>query len=227
MNVAIDGPAGAGKSTIARRVAESLGSIYIDTGAMYRAMAFHMVETGIDPEDEASVIRALPDVSIGISHTNGEQHVILNGKDVTPWLREERVGNMASRISRIPEVRTKLVALQQEIARKQPVVMDGRDIGTVVLPDAECKIFLTASAAVRADRRYRELLEKQGKDPVLDWDPEERCVIEEEIIERDKKDMTRAASPLRMADDAVCVDSSDLSIEEVTRKILELAGRNV
>ena len=183
MNIAIDGPAGAGKSSIARKVAEALGSVYIDTGAMYRAMALYILERGIDPEDEAAVIRALPDVSIGISYENGEQHVFLNGRDVTPGLREENVGNTASRISRIPEVRTKLVALQQDIARKQPVVMDGRDIGTVVLPDAECKIFLTASTAVRADRRYLQLLVKEGKDPDRDWDPEARRLIEEEIIE--------------------------------------------
>lgn len=223
MNIAIDGPAGAGKSTIARKVAEAMESLYIDTGAMYRAIAAYMVEKHVDPEEDAAVIRELPDISIAVCHEDGEQHIYLNGRDVTGKLRDESVGRMASRISRIPEVRRKLVALQQEIARKQPVVMDGRDIGTVVLPDAGCKIFLTASPSVRANRRYRELLEKAGKDPCASWDHEERAAVEKEIIERDGQDINRAVSPLRQADDAVHIDSSSLTIEEVVNTILALA----
>lgn len=219
MNIAIDGPAGAGKSTIAKRVAAELGSIYVDTGAMYRAMALFMIREGVDPADSAAIGEACRRADITIVHRDGAQHVLLNGEDVTPYLRTEEVGNMASATSVNPEVRAKLVELQQALAKTTPVVMDGRDIGTVVLPDAEIKIYLTASPETRARRRYDELAAKGAADlPALSQ-------IIHDIEERDHRDMTREHSPLRRADDAVLLDSSDLTIDEVTERVLAIAGR--
>ncbi len=218
MNIAIDGPAGAGKSTIAKKTAEALGSIYVDTGAMYRAMAMHMINEKVDISDQAAVERACVSADITIRHIDGAQHVFLNGGDVTPGLRAEEVGNAASTVSKYGAVRERLVELQRALAAEEDVVMDGRDIGTVVLPDADLKIFLTARPYVRALRRAKELC--GGEVP-----PEEMVSgIEEEIRKRDEQDMTREISPLVRADDAVPVDSSDLSIEEVTEKILSLAA---
>lgn len=214
-NIAIDGPAGAGKSSIAKLVAKEMGIVYVDTGAMYRAMALSCLDAGLDLEDEAAVSENIGRVAIEIRYDNGTQLVILDGKDVSTTIREERVGKGASTIARYAAVRERLVALQRELAAKQDVIMDGRDIGTVVLPNASLKIFLTASSRVRAQRRYLELQEK-GETCDLDE-------IEKDIIARDEQDMNRAVSPLKQADDAILVDTSDMTIEEVVAKIRSLA----
>ena len=214
MNIAIDGPAGAGKSTIAKAVARELNSIYVDTGAMYRAMALYMLKNDISPDDTESIGKACESADISIVYKDGAQHVILNGEDVTGELRTEAVGNMASSVSVNGKVRKKLVSLQQKLAHSTSVVMDGRDIGTVVLPDADLKIYLTASVETRADRRYKELIEK-GQQPDLDE-------IRRDIADRDHRDMNRENSPLRQAEDAVLVDSSDMTIPEVVDRILGL-----
>lgn len=210
--IAIDGPSGAGKSTIAKRVAKELSFIYVDTGAMYRAMALYVLEQNIDPQDQAKVAAACPDIDVTILYEDGVQQVLLNGKNVSIEIRQEIVGNTASRISVIKEVREKLVALQRQLAAKENVVMDGRDIGTQVLSDATVKIYLTASAKERAKRRYLELQEK-GMPGELDQ-------IEADIIERDNRDMNREISPLRQAEDAVLVDASFMGIEEVTAAVI-------
>lgn len=210
--IAIDGPSGAGKSTIAKRVAKELSFIYVDTGAMYRAMALYVLEQNIDPQDQAKVAAACPDIDVTILYEDGVQQVLLNGKNVSTEIRQEIVGNTASKISVIKEVREKLVALQRQLAAKENVVMDGRDIGTQVLPDAIVKIYLTASAKERAKRRYLELQEK-GMPGELDQ-------IEADIIERDNRDMNREISPLRQAEDAVLVDASFMGIEEVTAAVI-------
>ena len=210
--IAIDGPSGAGKSTIAKRVAKELSFIYVDTGAMYRAMALYVLEQNIDPQDQAKVAAACPDIDVTILYEDGVQQVLLNGKNVSTEIRQEIVGNTASKISVIKEVREKLVALQRQLAAKENVVMDGRDIGTPVLPDATVKIYLTASAKERAKRRYLELQEK-GMPGELDQ-------IEADIIERDNRDMNREISPLRQAEDAVLVDASFMGIEEVTAAVI-------
>jgi len=210
-NVAVDGPAGAGKSTIARLVAKEKGYIYVDTGAMYRALAVHFLKKGIAPEDTQGIIEACGDADVSIRYENGIQQVYLNGENVTSMLRTEEVGNMASRTSAIPAVREKLLELQRSLARTQDVIMDGRDIGTNILPDADVKIYLTASVETRAKRRYDELREKG-----------EACDLESiahDIRERDERDMTREIAPLKQAEDAVLVDSSDMTIQEVVDKI--------
>ena len=212
VNVAIDGPAGAGKSTIAKKVAKTLQYIYVDTGAMFRAMAIHLIRRGTDTSDAAAISRDAQEADITIEYRDGEQVVLLNGENVTPFLRTEEVGNMASVSSVNPDVRTKMADLQRQLAKKQNVVMDGRDIGTVILPDAQVKIYLTASVEVRGMRRYKELVEKG-----LDADLEKS---EAEIRERDHRDMTRPIAPLKQADDAVFIDSSDMTIDEVTEAIL-------
>ncbi|MCI8490974.1 MAG: (d)CMP kinase [Lachnospiraceae bacterium] len=214
MNIAIDGPAGAGKSTIARKLAEKLGYIYVDTGAMYRAMALCVLNQGIDAKKEAQVVFAAEEADISIQYQQGEQQVILNGENVTGQIRKEAVSRMASSISVYPAVRKKLVALQQKLAKTADVIMDGRDIGTCVLPDAKVKIYLTASVEARAKRRFLELTEK-GADCNLDE-------IKKDIEERDYRDMHREASPLKQAEDAVLVDSSNMNIEEVVEAILNI-----
>lgn len=214
MNIAIDGPAGAGKSTIAKKLAKKLGFIYVDTGAMYRAMAYYFLQNGIASDDEAAIARACPAVDVTIAYENGEQQVLLNGENVNGVIRTEQVGNMASATSVYPVVRKKLVELQQELAAKADVIMDGRDIGTCVLPNAQVKIYLTASSKTRATRRYEELTAKGES-----CDLEE---IEKDIIERDYRDMHRETSPLKQAEDAVLVDSSDLTINEVVAAIREI-----
>ena len=206
-NIAIDGPAGAGKSTIAKKLAADLGYVYVDTGAMYRAMAYYFLQNNIAADDEAAISAACPDVNVTIEYKDGAQQVILNGENVNGVIRIEEVGNMASATSVYPVVRTKLVELQRQLAAKQSVIMDGRDIGTVVLPDANVKIYLTASSKVRAKRRYDELTAKGEK---CDLD-----AIEQDIIDRDYRDMHRETSPLKQADDAVLLDSSDLDIDGV------------
>lgn len=214
INIAIDGPAGAGKSTIAKRVAKALSFIYVDTGAMYRAMALYLYRNGIDAEDREKIAAACGGAEISIEYRDGEQIVLLGEENVNPFLRTQEVSAMASKSSTVAEVRTRLVQLQQELGAKQNVVMDGRDIGTVVLPNAQVKIYLTASVEVRARRRFLELQEK-GEKAVLEE-------IEAEISERDHRDMTREVSPLKQADDAVLVDTSEMTIEEVTEKILQI-----
>lgn len=213
-NIAIDGPAGAGKSTIAKKLAADLGYVYVDTGAMYRAMAYYFLQNNIAADDEAAISAACPDVNVTIEYKDGAQQVILNDENVNGVIRNEEVGNMASATSVYPVVRTKLVELQRQLAAKQSVIMDGRDIGTVVLPDANVKIYLTASSKVRAKRRYDELTAKGEK---CDLD-----AIEQDIIDRDYRDMHRETSPLKQADDAVLLDSSDLDIDGVVAKMKEI-----
>lgn len=213
-NVAIDGPAGAGKSTIAKLVAKEKGYVYVDTGAMYRGLAIHFLENGIEAEEIGKIVEACKDADVTIRYEDGQQQVYLNGKNITAKLREEEVGNMASKSSAIPEVRAKLLELQRELARKENVIMDGRDIGTCVLPDADVKVFLTASVETRAKRRYDELVEKG-----VPCDLEE---IARDIAERDERDSTREIAPLKQAEDAVLVDSSHMTIEEVVAAIVKL-----
>lgn len=211
--IAIDGPAGAGKSTIARKVAKELSFIYVDTGAMYRAMGLYFLRQGIRPEDTEKIEKACEEIQVSIAYENGEQQVLLNGENVSKEIRREEVGNMASKTSANSKVREKLVALQRELASKENVVMDGRDIGTQVLPHATAKIYLTASSRERAKRRYLELKEK-GMEADLDE-------IEADIKERDHRDMTREISPLRQAKDAVLIDASFMGIEQVTQAVLQ------
>lgn len=214
MNIAIDGPAGAGKSTIAKRLAKKLGFIYVDTGAMYRAMAYYFLQHNIDAKDENAIAAACPDVDVTITYENGEQQVLLNGENVNGVIRNEEVGNMASSTSVYPVVRKKLVELQRQLAKSADVIMDGRDIGTYVLPDAQVKIYLTASSATRAKRRYDELTEKGVSCDLAE--------IEKDIIDRDYRDMHRETSPLRQAEDAVLVDSSEMNIDEVVDAIYQV-----
>lgn len=217
-NVAIDGPAGAGKSTVAKSVAALKNFIYVDTGAMYRAMALYFLRKGIDKTDESAINAALGQVEITIRYENGAQQVILNGENVSGLIRTEEVGNMASATSVYKKVREKLVELQKELARQADVIMDGRDIGTCVLPDADVKVYLTASSAVRAKRRYNELKEK-GTDCDLDE-------IEKDIIDRDYRDMHRENSPLKQAEDAVLLDSSDMTLKEVVDAIVAMIEKS-
>ena len=214
MNIAIDGPAGAGKSTIAKRLAKKLGFIYVDTGAMYRAMAYYFLQHNIDAKDEKAIAAACPDVDVTITYENGEQQVLLTGENVNGVIRNEEVGNMASSTSVYPVVRKKLVELQRQLAKSADVIMDGRDIGTCVLPDAQVKIYLTASSATRAKRRYDELTEKGVSCDLAE--------IEKDIIDRDYRDMHRETSPLRQAEDAVLVDSSEMNIDEVVDAIYQV-----
>lgn len=213
-NVAIDGPAGAGKSTIAKKIAKKLNFIYVDTGAMYRAMALFLLRNHVDPADSHAISEKCREADITLRYEQGEQVVLLNGEDVGGLIRTEEVGNMASYSSPNPDVRKKMVELQRQLAKTSDVIMDGRDIGTCVLPDANVKVYLTASSAVRAKRRYDELTAKG-----------ETCdlsVIEADIIERDHRDMTRELSPLKQAEDAILVDSSDMTIDEVVDTIIAL-----
>ena len=214
VNIAIDGPAGAGKCTIAKKVEKNRGYIYVDTGAMYRAMALHMIRNNIAADNTAAIEEACEQADISIRYMDGEQVVLLNGENVNAFLRTEEVGNMASASSVNGKVRAKLQLLQQKLASEADVVMDGRDIGTSVLPNAEVKIYLTASSYVRAKRRYDELTAK-GEAADLEK-------IEADIIERDHRDMTRELNPLKQAEDAVLVDSSDMTIEEVVARMEEI-----
>ena len=216
-NVAIDGPAGAGKSTIAKAVAAKKGYVYVDTGAMYRAMALYFLRSNISKDDEAKISASVDDIKVSIKYEDGAQHVILNDEDVTGLIRTEEVGNMASATSVYSAVRTKLVALQQELAKTTDVIMDGRDIGTVVLPNADVKVFLTASVECRAKRRFDELKAK-GENPDFDQ-------IAKDIEERDYRDSHREISPLKQAEDATLVDSSDMTIDEVVTAIINLCDK--
>ena len=214
-NVAIDGPAGAGKSTIAKKVAKELGFIYVDTGAMYRAMALFLLKNNVDREDKEAIGTKCQEADISIRYENGEQIVLLNGENVNGFIRTEEVGNMASVSSANPKLREKLVELQKKLAAETDVIMDGRDIGTCVLPNADVKVYLTASSKVRAMRRFKEL---ESKGLTCDL-----AQIEADIIERDNRDMTREHSPLKQAEDAQLVDSSDMTIDEVVEAICSLA----
>ena len=218
-NIAIDGPAGAGKSTIAKKVARELSCVYVDTGAMYRAMALYLLRRNVDRENPEEIGEVCQGAEISIEYKNGEQIVLLNGENVNPFLRREEVGNMASVSSANPKVREKLLDLQRKLAASMSVVMDGRDIGTTILPNAEVKIYLTASSLTRAERRYLELQEKG-----LSCDLEE---IRKDIEERDSRDMNREISPLRQAEDAVLVDSSEMTMEDVVKCILQIFHEKV
>lgn len=212
--VAIDGPAGAGKSTIAKQIAKKMNLIYVDTGAMYRAMAFFLLKEKIDQNDSQAIALKCKEADITIRYENNEQVIYLNGENVNAYLRTEEVGNMASVSSANKAVRIKLVELQQQLAKHADVIMDGRDIGTCVLKEANVKIYLTASSAVRAKRRFDELTEK-GIDCDL-------ATIEQDIVERDNRDMTREMSPLKQAEDAILIDSSKMSIDEVISTIIKI-----
>lgn len=214
ISIAIDGPAGAGKSTVAKQLAKNFGYIYVDTGAMYRAMALHFLRQGIDAADEAAIAAACDAVEISLQYQDGQQQIFLNGENVTGLIRSEEVGNMASNTSIYLPVREKLVELQRKLASRKDVIMDGRDIGTAVLPDATLKVYLTAGSHVRAERRYHEL---QEKGVVCNLDE-----IEQDIIDRDARDMNRELSPLRQAEDAHLLDTSNLSFEEVIAEMEEL-----
>jgi len=218
-SIAIDGPAGAGKSTIAKAVAQKLQYIYVDTGAMYRAIAIYFIKNKIDPTDEEAINKACENVNITIEYLDGEQQVILNGENITSILRNEEVGKIASKTSIYAKVRNKLVELQRELARTTDVIMDGRDIGTTVLPHANVKIYLTASVEARASRRFEELKEK-GECPDFN-------VIKNDIENRDYQDMNRENSPLRQADDAVLVDSSEIDLNETIDTIIKIINENL
>lgn len=213
--IAIDGPAGAGKSTIAKRVAKEKGFLYVDTGALYRGLAIHFLNKGIKANDSTAIAKACEDAEITLKYENGLQQIYLNGTNITSKLREEAVGNMASVSSALPEVRAKLLEIQRELARKEDVVMDGRDIGTNVLPNADVKVYLTASVQTRAKRRYDEVKENGVKGISFHE-------VEKDIIERDERDMNREIAPLKQAEDATLVDSSEMFKEEVVEAILAL-----
>lgn len=212
--IALDGPAGAGKSTIAKKIAEKLQFVYIDTGAMYRTLALACLKQGVDTADEERVSETAEAADLDIRYIDGSQHMFLEGEDVSGQIRTEEVSKAASDTSKFQRVRDRLVYLQQQLAEKYNVVMDGRDIGTVVLPNADLKIYMTASVEVRALRRYREYLEK-GQECDLE-------AIKEDIAQRDYNDIHRANSPLRQARDAILLDTSDMSIDEVTDAIIRL-----
>ncbi len=217
--IAIDGPAGAGKSTIAKAAAKHLGFIYVDTGAMYRAIGLYTIRKGVDPADSQSVVELLSEIEVSLARDeNKNQLVILNGEDVSGLIRTEQVSMAASRVSAIPEVRAFLLNLQRDMAKASDVIMDGRDIGTVVLPDAKVKIFLTASAEIRARRRYDELIAKG-----------EQAVYEDvlaDVIERDNNDMNRPIAPLKPAQDSIIVDTSNLNLEESIALLIKTIEEN-
>jgi len=217
--VAIDGPAGAGKSTIAKRLAKDLGFIYVDTGALYRAIGLYTLRKGVDIHDTEGVIGLLPEITVDIQYVGAEQHVFLNGEDVNGLIRTEPVSMAASAVSAIPEVRTFLLETQRRLAREYSVVMDGRDIGTVILPDAECKIFLTASPEVRARRRYDELVAKGVKAVYED--------VLADLKRRDWDDSHRETAPLKLAEDGIEVDTSGLELEQAIAMVKEVVMRKL
>ena len=216
-NIAIDGPAGAGKSTISKMAAKKLDFIYVDTGAMYRAMALYFLRREIDAKDEKKIAEACEHINVTIAYQEGEQQVLLNGENVNAFIRTEEVSMMTSNTSKYPAVREKLLYLQRELAAANNVIMDGRDIGTCVLPDAELKIYLTASASERAKRRYLEQKERGVESDLAQ--------IERDIIARDEQDMNREIAPLKQAEDAIYLDTSDMTIEEVVTKIVSLVQK--
>jgi cytidylate kinase len=214
INIAIDGPAGAGKSTIAKKLAKELGFVYVDTGAMYRSMGLYFLRKGVDGKDEAAIKAGCPKIQVSIQYENNEQQVLLNGENVSGLIRTEEVGKMASTISAYGFVRDTLTELQRNLAKTQNVIMDGRDIGTCILPNADVKIYLTASVECRATRRYKELL---GRGVEANYDE-----IAADIAKRDEQDMNREVAPLKQAEDAVLVDSSDMNIDEVVEAIRKI-----
>ncbi|MCR5835480.1 MAG: (d)CMP kinase [Lachnospiraceae bacterium] len=216
-NIAIDGPAGAGKSTIAKLVAKKLGFIYVDTGSMYRTLALACIRAGVTAQEKEKVVDVCNNSEVALEYVDGNQVVRLNGEDVSAFIRTEEVGNMTSSIAVYEPVREILVKMQQKIATEKDLVMDGRDIGSVVLPNAELKIYLTASVSTRARRRYKELQEKGVECNIND--------IERDIEERDYRDMNREVSPLTQTEDAILVDSSDMTIDEVVDKIIGYVSR--
>ena len=217
INIAIDGPAGAGKSTIAKMLAKELAYVYVDTGAMYRAIGYYFLKNGENSDDVETIEKELSNINVSIVYQDGEQQVLLNGENVNGVIRQEEVGKMASATSKYKAVREKLVETQRQIAREQNIIMDGRDIGTVILPDATVKFYLTASVEVRAKRRYDELVAKGEACDLKE--------IEKDIADRDYQDMNREVSPLKQAKDAVLLDSSYLDIPQVVaemkKKIME------
>ena len=215
INIAIDGPAGAGKSTVARRAAEKLGFVYVDTGAMYRAIALYLLRQGVSPEEKDRIAEKCAGADVSISYRNGEQIVSLNGENVNGLIRTDEVTRMSSAASAVPEVRARLLDLQRGLAAKNNVLMDGRDIGTCILPDAQVKIFLTASTAVRAKRRYDELAAKGDAAETLES-------VEAKIMKRDEDDRNREISPLREAPDAVHLDTSDMNIDQAVEAVLSI-----
>lgn len=217
LRIALDGPAGAGKSTIAKMVAKKLSIIYVDTGAMYRALGLYFLREGLNGDDSTVIQEACRDAYVSIAFQNGEQQVLLNGENVNGLIRTEKVGTMASKTSSYPGVRAHLLKLQQGLAEEQDVIMDGRDIGTTVLPNAEVKIFLTADIKIRAKRRFLELTEKKIPCKIEE--------IESDMMERDHRDMTREVSPLKKAEDAVVVDSSHMTAEQVADRIIEIVNQ--
>lgn len=220
INIAIDGPGGAGKSTVARAVAKQLGFIYVDTGAIYRAIGLKFVRTGKSFTNE-NIISVLPGTELSLTHIDGEQHIIIDGEDVSYLIRTQEISSAASKVSAVPEVRAFLLDLQRDIARKNNVIMDGRDVGTVILPNAEVKIFLTANVEVRARRRHRELMAKGLETP----DTFERVL--KEVAERDKADSERATASLKPAEDAVLVDTSDMDFEQSVQTVINIIRRKV
>ena len=220
INIAIDGPGGVGKSTVARAAAKQLGFIYVDTGAIYRAIGLKFVRTGKSFTNE-NIISVLPGTELSLTHIDGEQHIIIDGEDVSSLIRTQEISSAASKVSAVPEVRAFLLDLQRDIARKNNVIMDGRDVGTVILPNAEGKIFLTANVEVRARRRHRELMAKGLETP----DTFERVL--KEVAERDKADSERATAPLKPAEDAVLVDTSDMDFEQSVQTVINIIRRKV
>ena len=218
INIAIDGPSGAGKSTLARRLAAKLGFIYVDTGALYRAIALSMLRRNADTEEQ--IIGSLPELNVTLKYIDGEQHVFANGEDVSSLIRTPEVTMKASSVSAIPEVRKNLFDLQQTLAKEHSVVMDGRDIGTVVLPHADVKIFLTASPEKRAMRRWLEMQEKK----IVGQTYEE---VLADVIHRDEQDMNREIAPLKQAEDAILVDTSELNLEESEQLLLKVCKENL
>ena len=216
INIAVDGPAGAGKSTIARKVAADLGYVYVDTGAMFRAIGLYMVRSGVDLDDASQIAANVDGADIDIEYIDGAQCVILNGENVNGLIRTGEISDAASKVAVVPDVRKKMLILQRNIASNHDVIMDGRDIGSAVLPDADLKIYLTASVEVRAERRYKENIEKGMKADLAE--------IQQDIRERDERDMTRSEAPLKKVPDAIEIDSSYMTIDEVVKKIEELAG---
>ena len=215
INIAIDGPAGAGKSTVARRAAEKLGFIYVDTGAMYRAIALYLIRRGVAPEEKEAIAKECEGADVSITYQNGEQVVSLNGENVNGLIRTDEVTRMSSAASAVPAVRARLLSLQRGLAAQNDVLMDGRDIGTCILPDADVKIFLTASTAVRAKRRFDELTAKGDTSETLES-------VEAKIVKRDEDDRNREISPLREAEDAVHLDTSDMTIEQAVEAVLSI-----
>ena len=217
-NIAIDGPSGSGKSTIAKLLSKKLNCIYIDTGSMYRSIAYYYLNNNIDLDDKKAVVANLDNITVELKYVDNMQRVFLNGDDVTPKLRTEEIGMLTSKVATISEVREKLVSLQQKLSKKTSVIMDGRDIGTVVLPDANLKIYLTASVEERSKRRYLELLEKNVSCTLED--------VKKDLIVRDEQDMSREISPLKVADDAIVVDSTNCTAQEILDKIVSYIKEN-